>query len=111
MPDARRAIRRGRPRAPAVRTRSRESAMQRRVKIGGACAFFGDSSIAPPQLLAAGVDYLILDYLAEAAMSSLGAMRRKRPVLGYASEFTEWVWKDNLQELKRTGTRIVTNAG
>lgn len=81
------------------------------IRIGGACAFFGDSSVAPTQLIAAGVDYLILDYLAEATMSSLGAMRRHRANLGYATDFTEWVWKDNLAELKRTGTKIVTNAG
>ena len=81
------------------------------IRIGGACAFFGDSSVAPTQLIAAGVDYLILDYLAEATMSSLGAMRRHRANLGYATDFTEWVWKDNLPELKRTGTKIVTNAG
>ncbi len=81
------------------------------VRIGGACAFYGDSSVAPTQLIAAGVDYLILDYLAEATMSALGAMKRHRADLGYAADFTEWVWKDNLAELKRTGTKIVTNAG
>jgi hypothetical protein len=85
--------------------------MTRIVRIGGACAFYGDSSVAPAQLLRAGVDYLILDYLAEATMSTLGAMRRRRDNLGYATDFTEWVWKDNLAELKRTGTKIVTNAG
>lgn len=81
------------------------------VRIGGACAFFGDSSVAPAQLLAAGVDYLILDYLAEATMSVLGSMRRHNPKAGFAGDFTEWVWKDNLHALKATGTRIVTNAG
>ena len=38
-------------------------------------------------------------------------MRNHRADLGYASDFTEWVWKDNLEALKRTGTKIVTNAG
>ncbi|MET0250036.1 MAG: acyclic terpene utilization AtuA family protein [Sphingobium sp.] len=85
--------------------------MSKIVRIGGACAFYGDSSVAPAQLLEAGVDYLILDYLAEATMSVLGAMRKKRDTLGYAHDFTEWVWKDNLEALKRSGTRIVTNAG
>jgi hypothetical protein len=85
--------------------------MNRIIRIGGACAFYGDSSVAPTQLLEAGVDYLILDYLAEATMSTLGAMRRRRENLGYATDFTEWVWKNNLSELKRTGTKIVTNAG
>jgi hypothetical protein len=81
------------------------------VRIGGACAFYGDSSVAPTQLLRAGVDYLVLDYLAEATMSVLGAMRQKRDTLGYAHDFTEWVWKDNLRLIRETGTRIVTNAG
>ncbi|PKB14785.1 uncharacterized protein DUF1446 [Novosphingobium kunmingense] len=85
--------------------------MTRTVRIGGACGFFGDSSLAPRQLIDAGVDYLILDYLAEATMSQLGMMKRHRADLGYATDFTEWVWKDNLQILKQTGTKIVTNAG
>lgn len=81
------------------------------IRIGGACGFYGDSSVAPAQLIGAGVDYLVLDYLAEATMSVLGSMRRKRDTLGYAHDFTEWVWKDNLHAIKRTGTKIVTNAG
>lgn len=85
--------------------------MPKVVRIGGACAFYGDSSIAPRQLIEAGVDYLILDYLAEATMSVLGAMRARRDTLGYAHDFTEWVWKDNLRALKASGTRIITNAG
>lgn len=85
--------------------------MDRTVRIGGACGFYGDSSIAPRQLLDAGVDYLMLDYLAEATMSVLGQMRKKRDTLGYAMDFTEWVWKDNLQAIRDTGTKIVTNAG
>jgi hypothetical protein len=85
--------------------------MTKTIRIGGACAFYGDSSVAPAQLIAAGVDYIILDYLAEATMSVLGTMRRRRPDLGFANDFTEWVWKDNLRALKETGTKIVTNAG
>lgn len=81
------------------------------VRIGGGSGFLGDSSIAPPQLIEAGIDYLMLDYLAEATMSALGALKAQRPEHGYASDFTDWVWKDNLDALKRTGTRIVTNAG
>jgi hypothetical protein len=36
----------------------------KRVRIGGACAFYDDSATAARQLIAAGVDYLGLDYLA-----------------------------------------------
>ncbi len=85
--------------------------MSKVVRIGGACAFYGDSSVAPGQLIRAGVDYLILDYLAEATMAAFGGMRKAGHPAGYATDFTEWVWKDNLRELKATGARIVTNAG
>lgn len=60
--------------------------MGKKIRIGGACAFYGDSSVAPAQLIAAGVDYIILDYLAEATMSVLGNMRKRRPDLGYATD-------------------------
>jgi hypothetical protein len=82
------------------------------VRIGGAGGFLGDSSVAAPQLLKGGrLDYMILDYLAEATMSALGQLKAARPDQGYARDFTEWVWKDNLQELKAQGVKIVTNAG
>ncbi|MBI4763909.1 MAG: acyclic terpene utilization AtuA family protein, partial [Deltaproteobacteria bacterium] len=42
------------------------------IRIGGASAFLGDSSIAVPQLIKGGeVDYIIMDYLAEVTMSYL----------------------------------------
>jgi hypothetical protein len=82
------------------------------VRIGGAGGFLGDSSVAAPQLLRGGkLDYMILDYLAEATMSSLGQLRAARPDQGYARDFTDWVWKDNLHELKAQGVKIITNAG
>ena len=82
------------------------------VRIGGAGGFLGDSSVAAPQLLASGVlDYMILDYLAEATMAPLGQLKQVRPDQGYARDFTEWVWKDNLHAFKEQGVRIVTNAG
>jgi len=86
--------------------------MAKVVRIGGAGGFLGDSSVAAPQLLKGGrLDYMILDYLAEATMSALGQLKAARPDQGFARDFTEWVWKDNLQDLKAQGVRIVTNAG
>ena len=86
--------------------------MAKVVRIGGAGGFLGDSSVAAPQLLRGSrLDYMILDYLAEATMSSLGQLRAARPDQGFARDFTEWVWKDNLRELKAQGVKIVTNAG
>ena len=82
------------------------------VRIGGAGGFLGDSQTAAPQLLASGpLDYLILDYLAEATMSLLARAQKKRPEGGYARDFTDWVWKDNLHALKAKGVKVVTNAG
>jgi len=86
--------------------------MSKVVRIGGAGGFLGDSSMAAPQLLKGGkLDYMILDYLAEATMSALGQLKAARPDQGFARDFTEWVWKDNLQDLKAQGVKIVTNAG
>jgi len=43
----------------------------RRVRIGRASGFWGDSSVAAPQLLRAEVDYIVFDFLAEITMSLL----------------------------------------
>jgi hypothetical protein len=86
--------------------------MAKVIRIGGAGGFLGDSSVAAPQLLAGGkLDYMILDYLAEATMSALGQLKAARPDQGFARDFTDWIWKDNLQELKAQGCKIITNAG
>lgn len=86
--------------------------MAKVVKIGGAGGFLGDSSVAAPQLLrGGGLDYMILDYLAEATMSVLGQIKAQRPDEGFARDFTEWVWKENLREFKSQGVKVVTNAG
>jgi hypothetical protein len=86
--------------------------MANMVRIGGAGGFLGDSSVAAPQLLrAGGLDYMVLDYLAEATMAPLGQLKRVRPDQGYARDFTEWVWKDNLRAFKEQRVRLVTNAG
>ncbi|MFN3859038.1 MAG: acyclic terpene utilization AtuA family protein [Caulobacter sp.] len=86
--------------------------MAKVIRIGGAGGFLGDSSVAAPQLLkAGGLDYMILDYLAEATMSVLGQIRRDRPGEGFARDFTEWVWKENLAAFKAQGVKVVTNAG
>ena len=70
------------------------------VRIGGGSAFFIDSAMAVPQLLKAGVDYIILDYLAEGAMGLLGRGKLADPKAGFPSDFmdvhigplTRWRW-------------------
>lgn len=85
--------------------------MSKIIRIGGGGGFYGDSSVAPRQLIEAGIDYLIMDYLAEATMSALSQMKAKHESLGYALDLVDWIWKENMQRLKETGTKLVTNAG
>lgn len=80
------------------------------IRIGGAGGFLGDSSLAAPQLLP-HVDYLVLDYLAEATLSLLARAQKTKPESGYAADFTDWIWKDNLRDLKTRGVKVITNAG
>ena len=64
----------------------------------------GDSRIAAPQLLAsAKLDSLVLDYPAEVTMSLLARSQAKDPAGGYARDFTDWVWKDNMGALEAGG--------
>jgi len=86
--------------------------MDKIVRIGGAGGFLGDSSIAAPQLIEKGnVDYLIFDYLAEVTMSILTKAKAKDPTAGYARDFTDWVWRDNVRALADKGIKLATNAG
>lgn len=82
------------------------------IRIGGASAFWGDSMVAAPQLLAQGdVDYLIFDYLAEITMSIMARMRAKDPAQGYATDFVAVTMKRLLPELARRKVKVVANAG
>jgi len=82
------------------------------VRIGGACAFLGDASIATPQLLRSGqVDYLIFDYLAEVTMGVLGQLKQRDSTKGYADHFASVIVTENLQDLLARKVKIVTNAG
>lgn len=85
--------------------------MKQPVRIGGGSAFFIDSALAMPQLLAAGVDYIILDYLAEAAMGLFGRMRIADRASGYPSDFLEVHVGPFLREIAERRVRIVANAG
>jgi hypothetical protein len=82
------------------------------IRIGGASAFLGDTSIAVPQLIKGGnVNYIIMDYLAEVTMSYLARSKAKRPHMGYAPYFVEVTMAQNIGEIVRKGIKIVTNAG
>lgn len=86
--------------------------MSKTIRIGSAGGFLGDTSVAAPQLIKGGdLDYLVLDYLAEVTMSILAKAKSKNPDAGFAADFTDWVWKDNIREIARRGIKVVTNAG
>ena len=89
----------------------RGAGTDRTIRIGGASGFWGDSSVGAPQLVAAGVDYLVFDYLAELTMSILAAARGKDASLGYATDFVQVTMKAILRDIAAKGTRVVSNAG
>jgi hypothetical protein len=81
------------------------------IRIGGGAAFFIDSSLAVPQLLAAGVDYIILDYLAEGAMGLLGRLRLADPAGGFPTDFMAVHIGPHLTAIAEKRVRIIANAG
>ena len=82
------------------------------VRIGGASAAWGDSSLATPQLLAAPrIDYLVYDYLAETTMAILARQKQKNPQMGYAHDFVTGAIGENLQSIAGRGVKLVANAG
>lgn len=80
-------------------------------RIGGGGGFMVDSITAVPQLLAAGVDAIIMDFLAEGAMGLFGRMRAADPTQGYSADFLTRYIGPQLDEIARRGTKIVSNAG
>jgi hypothetical protein len=81
------------------------------VRIGGGSAFFIDSALAVPQLITAGVDYILLDYLAEGAMGLFGRMKQADPAAGFPADFLDVHIGPFLAELADKRIRVVANAG
>jgi hypothetical protein len=80
------------------------------VRIGGASGAWGDSPGAIEQLLGAGCNYFMMDYLAEVTMSLLARARMKDPEAGYPPDFVAYL-KRHLPEIARQGIRIASNGG
>ncbi|WP_198972958.1 acyclic terpene utilization AtuA family protein, partial [Xylophilus sp. ASV27] len=86
--------------------------MGKTVRIGGACAFIGDSMIGPRQLVdVEGMHYLVFDYLAEMTLSSFAQARKMNPALGYAGDFIDVALREILPRCMERGIRLVANAG
>lgn len=84
----------------------------KKIKIGGASGYWGDSAYATEQLLSKGdVDYLVYDYLAEVTMSLLANAKSKSEQLGYATDFVQQILKPNLSAIAERGVKVVANAG
>ena len=83
---------------------------EKRVRIGGASGAWGDSPGAIDQLLGAGVDYLMMDYLAEVTMSLLARARIKDPSAGYAPDAVAYL-EPALPVIAQKKVRIVSNGG
>ncbi|WP_313231225.1 MULTISPECIES: acyclic terpene utilization AtuA family protein [Sphingomonadaceae] len=84
---------------------------RRTISIGGASGFWGDSSIALPQLLQHdGLDYISFDYLAEVTMSILARARAKDASLGYATDFVALAAR-HLPQIAERGVKLIANAG
>ncbi len=83
---------------------------EKTIRIGGASGAWGDSPMAFGQLIRAGVDYLMMDYLAEVSMSLLARARMKDPDGGFPPDAVAYL-RAVLPELAAKGVRVATNAG
>ena len=82
------------------------------VRIGCGSGFWGDTPEGAHQLITyGGIDYLMLDYLAEVTMSILAKAKSKDPSLGYAPDFLSQVVRPYAKALQDKKIKVIVNAG
>ena len=81
------------------------------VRVASGQGFWGDDLEAPVrQVEGGGIDYLMLDYLAEVTMSIMQKQRSRDPAAGYARDFVP-LMERIFARCVDDGVRVVTNAG
>lgn len=84
----------------------------RTIRIGGASGYWGDSSMAPRQLVEKGdCQYIVLDYLAEVTMAVLAKLRQRSDDAGYATDFVTQVMKPLIGQIAAKRIKVIANAG
>ncbi|WP_239520706.1 acyclic terpene utilization AtuA family protein [Pseudooceanicola aestuarii] len=85
--------------------------MDKTIRIGGASAAWGDTTLGMAQLVeAGGLDYIVGDYLAEVTMAILARMRAKSDDAGFIPDWLTSV-RPVLGQIHAAGTRLITNSG
>src|SRR5699024_6222354 len=85
--------------------------MEEYIRIASGQGFWGDLPDAPIRQVKRGpVDYLVMDYLAEVAMSIMQKQRMRNSAYGYARDFLD-VIEAILPEIVNNEVKVISNAG